>query len=186
VSGRSASSGGPDPDPSSSGGLTKGQRRIVALLQEIPATREQLLVAMEEFGPSFASKAFLAAARSRDPRERNRVAAVERGYEVLINWLHELAARGLAEAQRLGVVNRSPDPPWERLAELGAISRTSAERLQVAKEMRDALAHAYPPANWKGLHEGIVALVDELDRYLDGFKRWVYAEEVLPLPAERG
>jgi uncharacterized protein YutE (UPF0331/DUF86 family) len=165
------------------GGLSKGQRRIVALFQEIPFAREQLLVAMEEFGPGFASEALLAAVRSADARERNRVAAVERGYEVLINWLHELAARALAEAQRLGVVDKAQGPPWERLAELGVISRSTAERLQVAKELRDALAHAYPPANWKALHESALVLVEELDRYLDAYKRWLYTEEILPAPA---
>ena len=73
---------------------------------------------------------FLAAASSPDAHERNRVAIVERLYEVLVNWLHELAARGLAEAQRLGVVDKSPGRPWERLAALGVISHESAARLQ--------------------------------------------------------
>jgi len=164
-------------------GLSKGQRRIGAILQKIPPAREQLLVAMEEFGADFEEDAFLAAAQSADARERNRVAVVERQYEVLLNWLHELAARGLAEALRLGLVDRAPGHPWERLAALGVISRGSAERLRDAKEMRDALAHDYPPANWRTLHEGVLVLVRELDRCLAGFERWAYAEEILPQSA---
>ncbi|HEY2768424.1 MAG TPA: hypothetical protein VGI76_09210 [Solirubrobacteraceae bacterium] len=89
----------------------KGQRRIGVILQEIPAAREQLVVAMEELGSDFAEEAFLAAARSLDARERNRVAVIERLYEVLLNWLHELAARGLAEGQRLGVVDKASGSP---------------------------------------------------------------------------
>ena len=90
--------------------------------------------------------------RSRpDVHERNRVTVIERQYEVLLNWVHELAARALAEGQRLGVVDRSPGHPWERLAALGVITHESAERLQQAKELRDILAHAYPPANWTTL-----------------------------------
>jgi uncharacterized protein YutE (UPF0331/DUF86 family) len=159
---------------------SKSRRRINTILQQIPGAREQLLAAIEEFEPGFGKDQFLAAASSTDARERNKVAVVERQYEVLINWLHELAARGLAEGQRLGVVDKSPGHPWERLAALGIISHDSAERLQEAKEMRDALAHAYPPANWKTVHEGVLMLVNELDRYVADFARWTYDEEILP------
>jgi uncharacterized protein YutE (UPF0331/DUF86 family) len=164
----------------SAAGASKGQRRIGAILEEIPNAREQLLVAIEGFGSGFEEEQFLTAAQSPDARERNRVAIVERQYEVLLNWLSELAARGLAEGQRLGIVDKSPGHPWERLAALGAISYELAARLGKAKELRDILAHAYPPANWKTLHEGVLILVGELDSYLDSFKRWVYEEEILP------
>lgn len=164
----------------SAAGLSKGQRRLLTILREMPAAREQLLVAIESFGPGFEEDAVIAAARAVDAHERNRVAVVERQYEVLLDWLHELAARGLAEGLRLGAVERSADAPWQRLAALGAISHTCAQRLQEAKEVRDALAHAYPPANWRALHEGVLILLDELDRYLVGFERWAREEAVLP------
>jgi uncharacterized protein YutE (UPF0331/DUF86 family) len=147
----------------------------------MPNAREQLLVAMEQFGPHFELSQFVASAQAVDAQERNRVAVIERQYELLLNWMHELAARGLAEGQRLGTVDKASGHAWERLALLGVISHASAERLQEAKELRDALAHAYPPANWKTLHEGVLILVDELDRYLAGFERWAYSEEILPL-----
>jgi uncharacterized protein YutE (UPF0331/DUF86 family) len=158
---------------------SKGQRRITAILRELPDAREQLIVAMDGFGVDFDEVEFIAASRSRDARERNRVAVVERQYEVLLNWLHELAARGLAEAQRLGVVDKSQGPPWRRLAELGVISYESAERLQEAREIRDALAHAYPPASWKTLHEGVLVLVDEIDPYVASYARWASEEGML-------
>jgi uncharacterized protein YutE (UPF0331/DUF86 family) len=161
--------------------LSKGQRRIGSILQEIPAAREQLLVAIEDFGDGFEQDAFLGAARSPNARERNKVAVVEREYEVLLNWLHELAARGLAEGQRLGVVDKFPGHVWERLAALGVISHDSAARLQRAKELRDMLGHAYPPPSWRSLHEGVLVLVDELDRYLVSFERWANDEELLPV-----
>jgi uncharacterized protein YutE (UPF0331/DUF86 family) len=152
---------------------------MAAILQEIPAVREQLLATMEGFGSDFAEAGFLEAARSPHVSERNMVTVIERLYEVLLNWLHELAARGLAEGQRLGVVDKTPGRPWQRLAELGVISHASAERLQKAKELRDLLAHAYPPANWRDLHDGVLVLVDELDRYLVALQRWLSAEEIL-------
>jgi hypothetical protein len=159
---------------------SKGQRRLATILREIPGAREQLLVAMEGFGPGFPREAFLAAAGSSDAGERNRVAVIERQYEVLLNFLHELAARGLAEGQRLGLVDKAPGNPWERLAGLGVVSDISAQRLQEAREMRDALGHAYPPANWKSLHEGVLVLVEELDRFIDRFARWAGEAEILP------
>ncbi len=142
--------------------------------------REQLLETVKGFGSDFAEERFLAAVHSLDVHERNRVMLIERQYEVLLNWLDELAARALAEGQRLGVVDKSPDHPWERLAALGVISHESAARLQDAWDLRNILAHAYPPANWKTLHESVLVLVDELDPYLAGFERWAYAEEILP------
>jgi uncharacterized protein YutE (UPF0331/DUF86 family) len=138
---------------------SKNRRRIGAILREIPPVREQLLETMEELGPDFTEESLIAAAQSPYVRERNRVTVIERLYEVLLNWLGELAARALAEGQRLGVLDKSPGNPWERLAAFGVISHESAERLQDARELRNTLAHAYPPANWKTLHEGVLILV---------------------------
>ncbi len=159
--------------------VSKNQQRINTILKAIPRVREQLLVAMEEFGSDFEEALFLIAGQSSDARERNKVAVVEREYEVLLNRLHELAARGLAEGQRLGVVDKSAGNPWERLAELGAISHISAGRLEDAKEMRDALGHAYPPANWRAVHSGVLVLMAELDRYIVNFERWARDAEIL-------
>jgi uncharacterized protein YutE (UPF0331/DUF86 family) len=161
-------------------GLSKGQRRIGTILREIRPVREQLIETMEGVGPGFEEGAFVAAAQASTVSERNRVTVIERLYEVLINWMGELASRALVEGQRLGVVDKSPGHPWERLAALGAISHESAVRLQDAWELRNTLAHAYPPANWKILHEGVLVLADELDPYLGGFERWVFREEILP------
>ncbi|HST56101.1 MAG TPA: hypothetical protein VLJ42_09440 [Solirubrobacteraceae bacterium] len=160
--------------------LSKTQRRLHTILQAIPQAREQLLVAMEDFPPDFDLDAFVAAGQSMDARERNKVAVIEREYEVLLNWLHELAARALAEGQRLGVIEKESAHPWERLATVGAISRRSATRLREAKEMRDDLGHAYPLAGWKILHEGVLTLVKELDRYVTRFERWALVEGILP------
>lgn len=160
--------------------MSKSQHRIGAILRLIPGAREQLLVAIEELGPGLSLDAVIAAAQSSDPRERNKVATIERQYEVLLNWLNELAARGLAEGQRLKMVEKGSGPPWQRLAELGVISRRAAERLQEAMEMRDALAHAYPPAAWNALHEGVLTLLEEIDRYLDRLIRWLADQRILP------
>ncbi len=48
--------------------------------------------------------------------------------------------------------------------------------------MRNALGHAYPPANWRALHEGVLVLVAELDRFLTRFARWAREEGIIPSP----
>ena len=160
--------------------LSKNQRRINTILQRVPGTREQLIVAMEEFPPDFDLDRLITAAQSADARERNKVAVVEREYEVLLNWLNELAARALAEGNRWGVVEKEPGHPWERLAALGVVSRRSAQRLQEAMDMRDELGRAYPPTTWRTLHDGVHTLLSELDRYIDHLAGWAMKEEILP------
>ena len=159
--------------------LSKGQRRANTILERIPAAREQLLVAIEEFAPDFDLDAFVAAAESPDAKERNRVAVIAREYEVLLNWCGELAARLLAEGQRLGAIEKTSGYPWKRLAAIGVISERSANRLQEAMEMRDDLGHAYQPANWRALHEGVETLLHELDRYIDRTARWATEQGIL-------
>jgi uncharacterized protein YutE (UPF0331/DUF86 family) len=153
------------------------------IFESIPRAREQLLVAVEEFDPEFDLDALVRAASSPDARERNKVAVVEREYEVLLNWLAELAARALAEGQRLGVLDKEPGHPWERLAALQVISKRSATRLQEAKELRDDLAHAYPPAGWKALRESVQILLAELDRYVDRCAAWLAEAGILEMEA---
>ena len=169
-----------DLGPAAAGPQPKNVRRLNAILSQLPAVREQLLVAMEDLAPEFDLQALVAAAKSPDARTRNKVAVIERQYEVLLNWLNEMAARTLAEGVRLNAIEKSSGHPWERLAALGAISKRSAARLQEAMEMRDELGHAYPPAAWRTLHEGVLTLLDELDRYVGGVVEWAQREGIMP------
>jgi hypothetical protein len=51
----------------------------------------------------------------------------------------------------------------------------------VARELRDDLAHAYPPAGWRALHEGVRILLGELDRYVDRCAAWLSEEGILEM-----
>ncbi|HWM55847.1 MAG TPA: hypothetical protein VNO20_10715 [Solirubrobacterales bacterium] len=144
---------------------TKGQRRLEHVLERIPIAREQLLAAIDDLAPSFTVTAIQEAAQSGDPRERNKVAVIERELDVLVSYLEELASRGLAEAQRLGAISRDSEHPWESLANLGVILKAAATRLQAVKDMRNELAHAYPPASWQALHRAVEMLLSDLDSY---------------------
>jgi len=152
---------------------TKGQKRLDHILERIPSAREQLLAAIEDLAPTLTVDAIKEAAQSADPRERNKVAVIERELDVLIAYLEELASRGLAAAQRGDASIRGDGPPWERLAELRVISGAAATRLQNVKEMRNELAHAYPPVSWRALHQAVETLLDELDSYKVKLGDWL-------------
>jgi hypothetical protein len=150
---------------------SKHQRRIEGVLASLPSAREQLLVAIEDLGASPA--AFSAAGASQDPRERNRLATVERVFEELVNWVDELAARALGEAVRRNLVPKATGSPYGALVDQGAISRALAEQLEQAKSLRDVFQHGYPPRDWDAAHAVITAFPAQLDRFVDGFARWL-------------
>lgn len=161
------------------GGSTKGQKRLDHILTRIPFAREQLLAAIEDLAPDFDIAAIQAAAQSPDPRERNKVAVIERELDVLIAQMEELASRGLAEAQRRDPDVRRAGSPWEALVELGVISKAAATRLLNVKEMRNELAHAYPPVSWRALHQAVETLLGELDSYKVKLADWLQQRGVL-------
>jgi uncharacterized protein YutE (UPF0331/DUF86 family) len=151
---------------------SKGELRIASILAYIPPAREQLVAAMEPFGEGFQLERLTAAARG-DAKARNRVAALERDFELLVNWLDDLATRGLAEAMRGGAVERTAGTGFERLKAAGVISARSAERLGTLRGLRDDLQHAYAPHTKSALlHHGVPALLAELDRFIDRYERW--------------
>ena len=158
---------------------TKGQKRLDHILNRIPIAREQLLVAIEDLAPTLTVETIKEAAQSSDPRERNKVAVIERELDVLIAYLDELASRGLAEAQRRNPSIGGNGTPWERLAELQVISAAAASRLQNVKEMGNELAHAYPPVSWRALHQAVEILLEDLDSYKVKVADWLVDQGVL-------
>jgi hypothetical protein len=151
----------------------KGQIRIERILAEIPGAREQMTVGIEDLGPTFDKQAIERAMRSGDPREKNKVAVIERELDVLISYVDELTKRSLAEGQRLGVATKGNVPAMDRLVEVGALAKGTADRLRSVKEMRNQLAHAYPPAAWRALCQAVETLLAELDHVVVGLARWL-------------
>jgi hypothetical protein len=74
---------------------TKIRDRISDVRRHLVALR----AAMAEFGEDFDLDAFTTAYDSDDPKELNRVKAVERGVDQLYNYIVELAAYGLELAE---------------------------------------------------------------------------------------
>lgn len=159
---------------------TKGQKRVERILEEIPVAREQLLAAVDDLGAQFTVDAIKQAVQSGDPRERNKVAVIERELDVLIAYLEELASRGLSEGRRIGAIDTRAGRAWETLAELQVISAAGANRLENVKDMRNELSHAYPPASWRALHQAVETLLAELDRYVVKVADWLDEQGILP------
>ena len=86
--------------------LTKNERRIATVLARLPLAREQLLVALDEFGPKFDLDAFVAAAEHDDPIERNKVAVVERELDLIVHVERPLR---LADQAEVGIVHHDVD-----------------------------------------------------------------------------
>jgi uncharacterized protein YutE (UPF0331/DUF86 family) len=152
--------------------LTKNERRLGTILARVPLVREQMLVAMGEFGTEFDREAFVAAAESDDPVERNKVAVVERELDVLVNLLEELGSMALGEGQRRGSVDKAAGGAWEQLAAAGAIPRSTARKLREAKDTRNDLDHSYPPMSWKVVHASTEVVIGELDGYIARVSDW--------------
>jgi hypothetical protein len=172
-----------EPDAETDSGsrpLSKNQRRMLAVLNSLPPAREQLLAAMEDISESFDLATLSAAAESDDPRERNKVSAIERQTETLVNWMDELAARALDEGLRIGSIEKASGTPWQRLVELEVITQASAERLRTVRDTRDDLGHAYPPQSWQALHVAVEVILDELDGYVAQVYDWALENHILP------
>jgi hypothetical protein len=135
--------------------------------------REQLLVGMEEVAEGFPLPEFAAAVSSRDPHERNKVAVIERLFEELVNWVDELAERGLAEGRRLNLVQKSGATPYNQLVEQRVISQSLADRLEEAKDLRDLLQHGYPMGNTEACHQIVSAFPATLDLFLLRYTEWL-------------
>lgn len=59
------------------------------------------------------------------------------------------------------------------------ISKAAATRLQNVKDMRNELAHAYPPVSWRALHQAVETLLAELDPYKVKLADWLEEQGVL-------
>jgi hypothetical protein len=151
-------------------------------MKNVPPAREQLLTAMEDISEAFDLDTLSAAAESPDPRERNKVSTIERQTEALVNWMNEMALRALDEGLRIGAVERGSGSPWQRLADLGVITPSSAERLRMARETRNELGHAYPPESWRALYVTVDIVLDELDGYVACLHDWAVQNRILPEP----
>lgn len=130
---------------------------------------------MGGFGDDFDLGAFEAASAANDPDELVRVYAVERPFELLDNYVIELATEGLVTA---GVLEAGEDPGGgiavlRRLRDANVISRARCDRLERVHRVRSEIQHEYPDVRSHSVHEAAQLLTAELPGFLADFARWL-------------
>jgi len=118
--------------------------------------------------------AFAAAARARDPGELGRAYVIERPFELLANYVVELAREGLEAA---GLLERGAAVGGAEclraLAEHRGVSAARAGRLLIVHRARNDLQHEYPGARSQATWEAARLLADELPGFLRDYARWL-------------
>lgn len=149
---------------------TKIRDRITDVRRHLVALR----AAMAEFGEDFDLEAFTAAYDSEDPKELNRVKAVERGVDQLYNYIAELTAYGLELAEvRTRVQETNARVDLDALARIGVIGPERRRRLQRLRELRRLLVHEYATATAEQVHEAAEIIANEFIAFYDAYRDWI-------------
>jgi len=114
---------------------------------------------------------FTEAARLGDPvRLARSVYPVERGFEILCNYVAELSELGLREAG----IEPGDRPTNLRLLEReGVIGAERRRKLRAALDARNDLQHEYPDVRASGMYQAAEDLVAELPGYLADYVAWL-------------
>jgi uncharacterized protein YutE (UPF0331/DUF86 family) len=149
-------------------------REITHRLRDLTLHRDTLLYALSEFGDDFSRDRFVAAATSKDPAERAKVLAVERGFEILMNYLTELTVAGLEAA---GYRNPGPEVVAPRefrlLHSKGGISSDLCRRLIELNRTRNDLQHDYPTMQAHLLHAAVSDLLAQFAAFMRTYPGWL-------------
>lgn len=149
---------------------TKSLERITDVNRHLVALR----VAMGEFGEDFDLAAFRQGYDSQDPVELNRVKAVERGVDLLFNYIADLTRFGLELAELRGrhdETNTRRD--LDALQQAGVLTREQTRRLQRLRELRRLLVHEYATATAEQIHESAQILIEELVPFSNAYRDWI-------------
>ncbi len=149
-------------------------RQITNRLRDLTLHRDTLLYAMGEFGDDFSRERFVAAATSNDPAARAKVLAVERGFEILMNYLTELTVAGLEAA---GYRNPGAEVVAPRefrlLRSKGGISTDLCQRLIELNRTRNDIQHDYPTMQARILHGAVIELRTQFAAFMRTYPGWL-------------
>jgi uncharacterized protein YutE (UPF0331/DUF86 family) len=151
--------------------VTKPPRPIRTRLADVPRHYKALGYALEQFE---SEEAYVAAATSTDPRELGRAYAVERPFELLENYVIELAHLGLIESGALAAADSTTGREDLRsLAESGVITKTLRDRLVDLHELRNQLVHEYPDVKAHRLYATATALLPLVREFMARYLAWL-------------
>jgi uncharacterized protein YutE (UPF0331/DUF86 family) len=151
--------------------VTKPPRAIRTRLADVPRHYKALGYALEQFENE---AAYVAAATSTDPRELARAYAVERPFELLENYVIELAHRGLVESGAIAAADSTTGREDLRsLAASGVITKTLRDRLVELHELRNQLVHEYPDVKAHRLYAAAAALLPLVREFMARYLTWL-------------
>jgi uncharacterized protein YutE (UPF0331/DUF86 family) len=151
--------------------VTKPPRPIRTRLADVPRHYKALGYALEQFE---SEDAYVAAATSTDPKELARVYAVERPFELLENYVIELAHRGLVEAGAIAAADSTTGREDLRsLAASGVLTTTLGDRLMELHDLRNQLVHDYPDVKAHRLYAAATALLPLVREFMARYLTWL-------------
>lgn len=160
------------------GGRAGGERRlpreIAERLRDLRLHWDTLEWAIAQLGDDAQREAFVAAATSTDPADRASVFAIERGFEVLVNTMNQLAHAAVVETgvREHGEV-LSANAAYRDLRQQGVISVARCDRLIELNRTRNDLQHDYPLVRADRLYDAITVLRSEFGSFVRDYARWL-------------
>ena len=149
-------------------------RQLTDRLRDLRLHRDTLLYAMNAIGDGFPLDRFAAAAISNDPAERTKVLAVERGFEILMNYLTELTVAGLVAAGYRNPADEVSAPrEFRHFRDEGGISDEHCKRLIALHRTRNDLQHEYPTMQAYTLHSAVNELFVEFSAFMRSYPSWL-------------
>ena len=151
--------------------MAKPPRAIRTRLTDIPRHYKALGYALEQFE---SEEEYVAAATSRDPRQLARAYAVERPFELLENYVIELAHRGLVETGAIAAEDlTSGREDLRSLTDRGVITKTLRDRLVELHDLRNQLVHEYPDVKAHRLYKAALALLPVVREFMSRYLSWL-------------
>jgi len=142
-------------------------RRIAVRLADLRRHYEALALVLERTS----HEEFQSAARASDPEGLARsVYPVERGSEILGNYVAELVELGL---RQLGIEPGDRTASLRLLQQEGVIGSERRRRLHGALRARNALQHEYPDVRADMTYDAATGLLAELPGFLRDYARWL-------------
>jgi uncharacterized protein YutE (UPF0331/DUF86 family) len=131
---------------------------------------------MATFGEGFGREQFVRAAASEDPSELNRVEAIERGVDQLLNYSAELSALGLELAElRAPEDEPSARGDLRRLRDIGVIDAELRDQLTLVSRVRNRMVHDYVGVAAIDVHEAARLIHAVLPRFVAAYQQWLRA-----------
>lgn len=96
---------------------------------------------------------------------------LERAFEILVNFVVELAELGLQLAEI--VPDRSSAKVLRQLETEGVLSKSRRERLAAIYRARSEMQHAYPDVVAHATYDAAHSLLDELGGFFSDYARWL-------------